>query len=242
MLVVVDEAQIFAQRQLYGVAQKLHLTDAQLTQVNFGRMRFTDGSMSTRKGNILLLKDLLNEAENRARKLVDERSHGLDLDERAQAAHILAISSIKYNILSQNRLSDIVFDWSSMLNFEGNSAPYLTYTLVRLRSLLAKAAHDQKSQTGDEDDAWAEAVERELVLQLEQYGDTFRRAINEQKPSHIANYAFSLAQKYNRLYNNLPINQANGDTRVVRLQLSASVERTLTHAFRCLGLVTPAKM
>jgi len=242
MLVVVDEAQSFAQRQLYSVAQKLQLTDAQLSQVNFGRMRFADGSMSTRKGNILLLKDLLEEAETRARKLVDEKSHGLDPQERAQAAHILAISSIKYNILSQNRLSDIVFDWSSMLNFEGNSAPYLTYTLVRLRSLIAKAASNQDGGTDGQQHAWAEATERELVLHLTQYGDTFRRAINEQKPSHLANYAFSLAQKYNRLYNNLPVNQADGDTRVVRLQLSDSVERTLTHAFRCLGLVTPAKM
>ncbi len=242
MLVVVDEAQSFAQRQLYSVAQKLQLTDAQLTQVNFGRMRFTDGSMSTRKGNILLLKDLLAEAEARARKLVDDKSHGLDPQERAQAAHILAICSIKYNILSQNRLSDIVFDWSSMLNFEGNSAPYLTYTLVRLRSLLAKAAHDQEGKAGSEHRAWSEAVERELVLQLTQYNDTFRRAMNEQKPSHLANYAYSLAQKYNRLYNSLPVLQADGDTRAVRLQLSTTAERTLAHAFRCLGLVAPIKM
>ncbi len=242
MIVVVDEAQSFAQRQLYDVAGQLHLTDATLMQVNFGRMRFSDGSMSTRKGNILLLKDLLKEAEDRARQLVDDKSHDLTSEERTQAAHILAISSIKYNILSQNRQSDIVFDWSSMLNFEGNSAPYLTYTLVRLRSLLAKATpHDSSLEQGRQY-SWTEPVERELVLQLAQYQSTFERAIAEQKPNHIANYAFALAQRYNRLYNSLPVNQAEGGARVVRLQLSAAVEMILAHAFDCLGLGVPTKM
>lgn len=242
MLVVVDEAQSFAQRQLYSVARKLKLTDAQLTQVNFGRMRFADGNMSTRKGNILLLKDLLIEAEQRARTLVDEKSHGLSTHERESAAHILAISSIKYNILAQNRQSDIVFDWSNMLNFEGNSAPYLTYTLVRLRSLLSKAAQEQVGVVGGGTHEWTNPIERDLILQLGLYGITFERAMSEQKPSHLANYAYSLAQMYNRMYNNLPVIQAEGDTRVVRLQISTMVEHMLTHIFGCLGLVVPKRM
>lgn len=242
MMVVVDAAQSFAQSQLYMVARKLHLTDAQLVQVNFGRMRFADGGMSTRKGNILLLKDLINEAKTRAFKLVNEKSHGLSEAEQRDAANKLAISSIKYNILSQNRTNDITFDWSTMLNFEGNSAPYLAYTLVRLRSLLAKAQGNEGGELKPGEYAWGEAVERELVLQLGEYSQEFLHALEERKPSHIASYAFTLAQRYNNLYNQLPILQADDAARDARLQLSTAVGATLTHCFGCLGMTAPEKM
>lgn len=242
MMVVVDAAQSFAQSQLYMVARKLHLSDAQLVQVNFGRMRFADGGMSTRKGNILLLKDLIAEAKTRALALVQDKSHDMSEDELRDTANKLAISSIKYNILSQNRTSDITFDWSTMLNFEGNSAPYLAYTLVRLRSLLAKGQGTNDSDANSRTYAWGEVVEREVVLQLAEYDTVFLRALKEHKPSHLTTYAFTLAQQYNNLYNRLPILQADEVTRALRLQLSSAVRATLEHCFDCLGLVTPDRM
>jgi arginyl-tRNA synthetase len=240
MVVVVDVAQQFAQKQLYAVSRKLDLTDADLVQVNFGRMRFADGGMSTRKGNILLLKDLIGEARERAQQLVSERSHSMSEEQIADAANKIAISSIKYNILMQNRLSDIVFDWSTMLNFEGNSAPYLLYTSTRIRSLLAKSESDS---TGvDVAHSWDSPVEREVVLLLDQYADHLERSVREYKPSHLTNYIYLLAQRYNSLYNNLAILQASPSEREARLKLSRAVGEVLGHAFDCLGLSVPERM
>ncbi len=242
MMVVLDSAQSFAQQQLYSVARKLDLTQADLVQVNFGRMRFADGSMSTRKGNILLLNDVIKEAKSRALELVKNKSYNLNESEQQQAADILAISSIKYNVLSQNRLSDITFDWSTMLNFEGNSAPYLAYSLVRLRSLLAKADSGYATAANGTPYDWVDSIERELVLQLADFNSVFLRAVNEYKPSHLATYAFTLAQNYNNLYNRLPILSAEGSARIVRLQISTAVEAILLVCFECLGLAAPKKM
>jgi arginyl-tRNA synthetase len=242
MMVVVDAAQNFAQKQLYGVARKLQLTKAELVQVNFGRMRFADGSMSTRKGNILLLSDLIAEAKTRALELVQAKSHNLSEQDQHETASILAINSIKYNILSQNRMSDITFDWSTMLNFDGNSAPYLAYTLVRVRSLLAKADFSDLDVSLDPPYGWDEHIERGIVLQLADYDNVFLRTLGEYKLSHLATYAFSLAQNYNNLYNQLPILQAEEAERTARLQLSTAVEATLKHCFECLGLTAPKRM
>lgn len=243
MIVVVDAAQQFAQRQLYEVARKLELTDADLVQVNFGRMRFADGSMSTRKGNILLLKELLDEAAQRALVLVEAKAGHLSEVERQQAAQILAISSIKYNILSQNRVSDIVFDWDTILNFEGNSAPYLLYTLVRIRSLLNKA--EENGYFGTTDNTmydWQDAQERSVALLIDQYSQHVERTVMEYRPNILANYAYSLCQKYNNIYNNTPILQAPEAERSARLALTRAVEQVLSHALGCLGLEAPNKM
>ena len=239
MIVVVDIAQQFAQKQLYEVARKVHLTDASLVQVNFGRMRFADGSMSTRKGNILLLKDLIEEARQRAYKLVEQRAQGINEEQLRSTANKIAISSIKYNILMQNRLSDITFDWGTILNFDGNSAPYLLYTRARIRSLLAKSDWQHLQNHGH---SWSEPVERELILLLDQYEDHLQRAVYDYKPSHLTSYAYQLAQRYNNLYNNLAILQGTESERQTRLELSYATGMVLSHVFSCLGLHEPERM
>ena len=241
MLVVVDAAQQFAQKQLYEVARKLKLTDAELVQVNFGRMRFADGSMSTRKGNILLLKDLITEARTRALQIVKDNSRAITSDEQQDAAEKIAISSIKYNILSQNRLSDIVFDWDTILKFDGNSVPHLAYTAARIQSLLTKSGEDLTG-VNTQQYSWNNQVERELVILLDNYDRELKRAILEYKPSTITTCIFSLAQLYNNLYNNFPILTADEADKQARLQLSKAVGLTLNHAFACLGLEVPSKM
>lgn len=242
MVNVVDMAQAFYFKQLFFAQRKLGLTSARNEHVSFGRMQFADGSMSTRKGNILLLTDVMDEAQQRALKLVREK--GVDLDEREQAelARIMGIGSIKYNILHQSRTTNITFDWDRMLSFEGNSAPYLMYTLTRARSVLRKAGMDvhdaRKSELKAELD-----IEKKLLIQLMMYPDTIQRACEEFKPNHVANYLYELAQDFNSFYNSHSILQAQSkDLRESRLMITALVVRMMEDGFRLLGLEIPEKM
>ncbi|MBD3156828.1 arginine--tRNA ligase [Candidatus Peregrinibacteria bacterium] len=138
LVYVVDSAQSLHFKQLFATARMLGYTSAKLKHVSFGRMHLPDRSMSTRKGNVVLLEEVLNEAQERARKIVEEKSGDLKKKEREQIAKQVAIGAIKYNILSQNRTTDITFDWDKMLSIEGNSAPYLQYTVARAHSIIRK--------------------------------------------------------------------------------------------------------
>ena len=168
-------------------------------------------------------------------------SRAITSDEQQDAAEKIAISSIKYNILSQNRLSDIVFDWDTILKFDGNSVPYLAYTAARIQSLLTKSGEDLTG-VNTQQYSWNNQVERELVILLDNYDRELKRAILEYKPSTITTCIFSLAQLYNNLYNNFPILTADEADKQARLQLSKAVGLTLNHAFACLGLEVPSKM
>ncbi|MBU1445757.1 arginine--tRNA ligase [Patescibacteria group bacterium] len=139
VLYVVDTAQNLHFKQVFDIAQRMGLTgNAKLHHISFGRMRLPDRSMSTRKGNVVLLEDLLKDALEKSIEIVDEKSKDLDKKQRAEVAKKIAIGAIKYNILSQNRTTDITFDWDKMLSIEGNSAPYLQYTYARCASILRK--------------------------------------------------------------------------------------------------------
>ncbi len=138
LVYVVDSAQSLHFKQLFATARMLGYTSAKLKHVSFGRMHLPDRSMSTRKGNVVLLEEVLNEARDRAGKIVEEKSGDLKKKERDQVAKQVAIGAVKYNILSQNRTTDITFDWDKMLSIEGDSAPYLQYTVARAQSIIRK--------------------------------------------------------------------------------------------------------
>ncbi|MBU0706484.1 arginine--tRNA ligase [Patescibacteria group bacterium] len=242
MLNVVDVAQSFHFRQLIFAQRKLGLTPARNEHIAFGRMQFADGQMSTRKGNILLLMDLLDESEKRALTLVNEKDVELSDNEKRELARIMGIGSVKYNILQQSRTTNITFDWDRMLSFEGNSAPYLMYTVTRAKSVLRKAGlkpRDCRKHSLDLD----LDIERKLMIQLMMYPDTIRRASEEFKPNHIANYLYELAQDFNSFYNGNSILQAESkDLKASRLMLTALTILVMEDGFKLLGLEVPEKM
>ncbi|MCC7289450.1 arginine--tRNA ligase [bacterium] len=240
MMVVVDNAQSFYFKQVFEVAEALQLTDATNLHVGFGRMRFADKSMSTRKGNILLLHELIAEAKKRSRKLVAEKSGSLTDNEQAVLADVLAVGALKYNTLSQNRQSDIQFDWDKMLTFEGNSAPYLLYTVVRAGSIAERA----KSTTTAAENASEGPVdaERALMLLIDRLPKAVSEAVSENRPNAIANYLYTLAQHYNNFYNGTDILKAAADDRSRRLRLNEAFVRTMQTGLDMLGLSVPDKM
>lgn len=242
MVFVVDVAQSHYFRQLMAAERKLGLTSARSVHVAFGRMQFKDAKMSTRKGNILLLTDLLDEAERRALKLVEEKAADLDPDEKKQLARIMGIGSVKYNILNQSRTTNIVFDWDRMLTFEGNSAPYLMYTIARAKSVLRKAEVSLKDCRKFDVSLGLE-IERKLEVHLMTYPDAIRRAAEEFKPNHIANFLYELAQCFNSFYNGNPILQAETEVlKKSRLMMTALTVQAMEEGFQLLGLEVPEKM
>lgn len=139
IIYVVDVAQSLHFQQLFETVKKFGFTEPELMHVNFGRMQFPEGRMSTRKGEVVLLDEVIKEAVSRTEKLVEEKSKDLPLEEKKQVAEAMAISAIKYNIISQNRETNMVFEWDRMLSLDGNSAPYMQYAYARAKSILRKA-------------------------------------------------------------------------------------------------------
>ena len=137
IIYVVDVAQSLHFKQLFETSRRLGWKAEAGEHVHFGRMNLPDGNMSTRKGNVILLDEVLDEAVKRARQVIEEKSP--NLASKDDAARIIGISAVKYNILSQNRISDIIFEWDKMLSLEGNSAPYMQYSYARAKSILRKA-------------------------------------------------------------------------------------------------------
>ena len=242
MLNVVDTAQSFYFNQLFFAQRKLGLTTARNVHIAFGRMQFADGSMSTRKGNILLLADLLDEAEKRALDLITERGVELPEEGRRELARIMGIGSVKYSILQQARTTNITFDWNKMLTFEGNSAPYLMYTVTRANSVMRKAGVTPRDCRKYALQLSLD-IEKKLAIQLMMYPDTVRRAAEEFKPNHMANYLYELAQDFNSFYNGNPILQAESkDLKESRLMLTALTIEVMRDGFQLLGLEVPEKM
>lgn len=138
LIYVVDKSQSLYFQQLFKTIQMLGWDKAEFTHVDFGHMNFKDEKMSTRKGNIVLLDEVLREAISHARAIIEQKSPDLKDKEKEKISRIVGIGAIKYNILSQSRVTDITFDWEKMLSLESNSASYLQYTYARAMSIVRK--------------------------------------------------------------------------------------------------------
>lgn len=238
----VDVAQSLHFQQRFYTYRKLRDTATQFVHVVFGRMDFKGEGMSTRKGNVIKMKEVLDEAESRALGVVKEKNSELPPEERVELARIMGIGAVKYSILSQNRVQNVTFDWDRLLSFEGNSAPYLMYTAARARSIFRKGDMDP-ADTKSFELSLTENLETAVAIDLVLYPEALRKAAEEFKPNHIANYLYRLAQDFNTLYNALPVLQAETPSvKETRLLLTAGVLRALEHGLSLLGIETPAKM
>jgi arginyl-tRNA synthetase len=242
----VDVAQELYFKQLYMMSDMLSLTKAKNVHVSFGRMQFADRKMSTRKGNILPLEEVLDEAMERARKLLEEKRSELPETEKKELSETIGIGAVKYAILSQNRSTNITFDWDKIISLEGNSAPYVQYTYARGRSVLGKAISDERSaiSTATLDfGLWTlDLPERSLLLHLIAFPEAVERSCEEFKPNLIANYLYALAQKFNHFYNVSPILDAPKDKQELRLKITDAVCNILQLGLNLLGIKVPERM
>ncbi|MEX1221642.1 MAG: arginine--tRNA ligase [Idiomarina sp.] len=240
----VDQRQGLHFQQIFTLARKAGYAsaDLQLDHFGFGTVMGKDGRpYKSRDGGVTKLADLLDEAERRALELLQQKSNELSETEQEHIAKVVGISSVKYADLSKNRTSDYIFDWDTMLSFEGNTAPYLLYAFTRVNSIFQKAGLDANSVTGNlmlED-------EREIALanQLVRFNEVVHSVADKAMPHFLCGYLFELAGNFSSFYEACPIlNNDNAEQRQSRLKLSALTARTLQQGLRLLGIPTLEKM
>lgn len=238
---VVDMAQSLHFKQLFAIAGQLGWDLPTLEHLAFGRMRFADGSMSTRKGNILKLEEVLDEAVKRAAEIIAERGDAIQTDDPKDLAEMMGVGALVYGILSQNRKMDMVFDWDKMLSFEGNSAPYLQYTHARAKSVLRKAGVEE-GEIGVGDIAEFTPHERALINLLLQYGAVLDSSRRDHLPHKLANYLYQLCQEFNAFYNTDTIVTADEPQRSLRLHLTSVTAAVLRSGASILTIRVPDRM
>ena len=226
-------------RQLFGVARRLGYK-VDLEHIAFGSILGEDRKlMRTRSGESVPLRELLEEAIERAGKLVREKNPELPDDESGEIAKIVGLGAVKYADLSQHRLTDYVFSWSKMLSFQGNTAPYLQNAYVRSRAIFRRL--DSPFQRPDRI-LLAEPAEQILGKEILRFGEAVPVVLDGFKPNVLANFLYELAAKYHVFYEQCPVLTAEGETRASRLLLCDLFSRTIKTGLMLLGIEVPERM
>ncbi|HHG8624943.1 TPA: arginine--tRNA ligase [Raoultella ornithinolytica] len=209
----------------------------------FGMMLGKDGKpFKTRAGGTVKLADLLDEALERARRLVAEKNPDMPADELEQLANAVGIGAVKYADLSKNRTTDYVFDWDNMLAFEGNTAPYMQYAYTRVLSVFRKAEVDEQALAAAPV-IITEAREAQLAARLLQFEETLTVVAREGTPHVMCAYLYDLAGLFSGFYEHCPIITAESeDARNSRLKLAQLTARTLKQGLDTLGIETVERM
>ncbi len=208
----------------------------------FGTMLGEDGKpYKTRSGETVKLAALLDEAEQRARAVVDEKNPEMPEEQRRAVAHSVGIGAVKYADLSKDRISDYVFSWDRMLSMEGNTAPYLQYAHARVRSIFRRAGERGIEATGS---GFVLDSPQELALakHLLRFGDVVAAVARELKPHHLCNYLYELSSRFSGFFENCPVLQSEDPARSSRLRLCELTARTLASGLDLLGIGHPEQL
>jgi len=209
----------------------------------FGMMLGKDGKpFKTRAGGTVKLADLLDEALERARRLVAEKNPDMPADELEKLANAVGIGAVKYADLSKNRTTDYIFDWDNMLAFEGNTAPYMQYAYTRVLSVFRKAEIDE-SALAAAPVIITEDREAQLAARLLQFEETLTVVAREGTPHVMCAYLYDLAGLFSGFYEHCPILSAESEeTRNSRLKLAQLTAKTLKTGLDTLGIETVERM
>lgn len=228
-------AQVFDSARRAGFAEGVSLEFAP-----FGTMLGEDGRpFKTRSGDTVKLKDLLNEAEERAYQLVSQKTPWLAEEQRRSIAHSVGIGGVKYADLSKDRVSDYVFSWDKMLSMDGNTAPYLQYAYARVQAVFRKAGELPSVTTAVTVESPFEVALGKHLLRL---GEVVEMVARELKPHHLSAYLFELATRFSAFYENCPILQSPEPQRSSRLALASLTARTLALGLELLGIEHPDQL
>lgn len=240
MLYVVDVAQTLHFRQLFKVVELMGYEWAgRCEHVVFGRLRFKDGGMSTRRGKVIFLEDVLDRAVDLTRDIIAEKNP--DLPDRDAVAEDVGIGAVIFADLDSRRARDIVFDWDEVLNFNGETGPYVQYTHARYCSVLERHKHDVSADSVD----YALLSEPETVEVLKCLGafpDRIRQAADASEPSVIATYLIELCTLSNRFYNAHRVISDDEALTRSRVALVKAVTIVLRNGLHLLGMKAPERM
>ena len=244
-LYVVDARQSLHFQQVFAVAAAAGFSDEaiSLEHISYGTMMGSDGKpFKTRSGDVVKLVDLLDEAVARAFDLVSSKNPDLEETKRRHIAQAVGIAAVKYADLSKNRTSDYLFDWASMLSFEGNTAPYLMYAYARIKTLLAKQAVDTDGIIRFPESVALAPEEKALLLKSLQLAETIDAVAQDCFPNTLSNYLYELSASFMRFYEACPIQGTDAATRANRLSLCVLASEALKQGLDLLGIETLERM
>ncbi len=239
ILYVVGNEQALHFSQLFALAKIMKLDKAELTHIKYGLILGEKGrKVATRSGDGILLEEVIAKTVKLATEVVKKKNVKLSEREKDAIADAVGVGALKYNDLSQNRISDITFDWKKMLNLEGNSAPYLQYTYARLKSILRKAGRggkfDAKHLTSQAD--------LDLVFKLSRFPDVLIEAGGSYFPHYLCDYLYDLARSVNLFYQTEPVLKSAPGLREARLKLIEALATTIKTGLNILGIKAPEKL
>ena len=207
-----------------------------LVHIAYGMVSLEEGTMSTRKGNVVFLEDVIRKCIEKAYTIVDEKNP--ELENKREVAEKVGVGAVIFGALYNNKIKDIVFSYDKVLSFEGETSVYVQYTCARANSVLQKGGIPEHREV-----IQPEASEFELVKALAAFPETVKDAAEKYEPSYIARLAVDIAQKFNKFYIDCKILAAEDEKKKnFRLSLTAACLQTLKNAFSLLGIGIPEKM
>jgi arginyl-tRNA synthetase len=234
-----------------GLEQKLHFAQwfkvielmgydwyKNLMHVPYGLVSLKGGKLSTRHGNVIYAEDILNESIHKIETIINEKNP--ELPDKEQVAKQVGIGAILFNDLYNQRIKDVVFDWDKILNFDGETGPYVQYTYARAASVLRKTG-DVSSENIDYS-VLTDEYTMALLKVIDRYPAVIKDAAEKQEPSVIARYSMDLAQTFNKFYHECQIMVEDENVKIARVNVVKITKNILKDALRLLGISCPEQM
>lgn len=240
---VVGSQQELHFKQLFNVIRKMGYDwDKDMNHVQFGMVALEEGTMSTRKGRVVFLEDVLRQAIDKTREIIMEKNPGAgDIDKIAKE---VGVGAVVFQELSNSRIKDYTFSWSRTLSFEGETGPYVQYTHARCCALKRKAnleisadlvANINFDLLSDEDSS-------DVLKVIETFNKSIQTSMRKNEPHIVTRFVLDLAQAFNKFYHNNPIIVEDKELMIARLALVESTRQTIENALDLLGMKAPEKM
>ncbi|MDF2923967.1 MAG: arginyl-tRNA synthetase [Paenibacillaceae bacterium] len=245
-LYVTGAAQSLHFNQLFKIVELMgYEWSKNMIHVPFGQVSLEGAKLSTRKGNVVMLDELLTRSVERVREIIEAKNPSMP--NKDEVARQVGVGAIVFNDLSTNRIKDVVFSWEDALNFDGETGPYVQYTHARACSVLRKANGGSSSielaLDGPVDASLLTNMEAQLALkELYVFGEQVQQAMWKLEPSIVSRYLVDLAQAFNRFYHECPILVEDQAVRQARLALVKSVQITLRNGLKLIGLESPEQI
>ncbi len=228
--------QIFATAKYLGLDKKY--TDG-LLHVPFGMVQLPTGKMSTREGNIVKLEELLNEAIERAEKIIEDKNP--DLEDKKETAKKVGVGAVIFNDLSNSRVKDEIFEWDKILNFQGETGPYIQYTYVRTKSVLERAGKLPELKDINLE-VLEDSYSQNVIKLIYNFQDVLVQVTRKEEPSILSRYLIDLAKAFSSFYNENKIIVEDKDIQNARVYLTYAVNQVLKNGAKLLGMEMPNKM
>ena len=241
-LYVTSYEQVLHFKQVFEVAKLLGLDEKYtkgLEHVSFGMVLLPTGKMSTRQGNMIKLEDLLNEAIERAEKIIEEKNP--NLENKKDVAKKVGIGAVIFNDLANSRVKDEIFEWDQILNFQGETGPYIQYTYVRTKSILDKAGYIPTIENIEIENLLDEYSQKVIKL-LYSFEEILIQVTKKEEPSILSKYLIDLSKAFSVFYNENKIMVEDKKVQDARIYLTYATGEVLKIGAKLLGIEVPNKM